>query len=374
VGTARFRLSGGFFAKRITPMQSLVRAALEGTLSSKFGLSKPRLETLTSLLIAMVSGRTVNLSHAACHLSGATLHASRYRRLQRFFQYVRLDQHVVAQLVVQMLNLHRPIPLALDRTNWRVGSKDINILVLAVVTRRFRVPLMWTLLRHQGNSDTKQRIALMERYLALFGAASIQWLLADREFIGSRWMDFLSKNNIPFAIRVKESLSIVLENGTVCSLRTLLRNRRARRAIHRVEGRLPETDTPVRIAIRQLKTNEWLIVMTNTGDGSAALNAYRKRWGIECLFGDAKTRGFNLEDTRLTDPGKLATLLGILTLAISWAYRCATQTMGRRAIARKVHGRREKSWFRLGLDALRSSLHASCDLAVSAWTNRPQRT
>jgi hypothetical protein len=214
----------------------------------------------------------------------------------------------------------------------------------------------------------------MKRYLALFGAASIQWLLADREFIGSRWMDFLNKNNIPFAIRVKENLSIVLDNDKVCSLRTLLRNRRARRVVHSFEGRLPETATPVRVAVKQLNTDEWLIVMTNRGDAKAALNAYRKRWGIECLFGDAKTRGLNLEDTRITDPGKLATLLGILALAISWAYRCATHTMGHRTIARKTHGRREKSWFRVGLDALRTSLHATGELALSAWTNRCQRT
>ena len=355
-------------------MQSPIRTALHATLSGKFLLSKPRLETMVCLLIAMVSGRTVNLTHAACHLPGETLHASRYRRLQRFFQHVRLDQDVVARLVIEMLNLYRPIPLALDRTNWRIGSKDINILVLAVVTRRFRVPLMWTLLAHQGNSDTQQRIALMQRYLALFGAASIKWLLADREFVGSCWMNFLNENNIPFVIRVKESLHIVLENDKVVSLSTLCRNRRARRVVHSFEGRLPETATPVRVAIKQLKTDEWLIVMSNRGDGKAALNAYRKRWGIECLFGDAKTRGLNLEDTRITDPGKLATLLGILALAISWAYRCATQSMGRRTIVRKTHGRREKSWFRVGLDALRNSLHTSCELALKAWSDvEPKR-
>lgn len=355
-------------------MQSQIRTALLTTLSGKFSLGKSRLETLACLVIAMVSSRTVNLTHAACHLPGEALHASRYRRLQRFFQHVRLDQDVVAQLVVRMLNLSRPIPLALDRTNWKIGSKDINILVLAVVTRRFRVPLMWTLLTHQGNSDTQQRIALMKRYLALFGAASIKWLLADREFVGSRWMNFLSENNISFAIRVKENLSIVLENDKAVSLATLLRHRRARSVVHSFEGWLPETATPVRVAIKQLKTGEWLIVMTNQHDAKAALNAYRKRWGIECLFGDAKTRGLNLEDTRLTDPAKLATLLGILAMAICWAYRSATQIMGHRAIARKTHGRREKSWFRVGLDALRISLHASCELALSAWTKRRQTT
>ena len=187
-------------------------------------------------------------------------------------------------------------------------------------------------------------------------------------------MDFPNKNNIPFAIRVKENLSIVLDDDKVCSLRTLLRGRHARRVVHSFEGRLPEIATPIRVAVKQPKTDEWLIVMTNGDDGGAALNAYRKRWGIECLFGEAKTRGLNLEDTRIADPGKLATLLGILALAISWAYRWATQTMGRRTIARKTHGRREKSWFRVGLDALRTALHASCECALGAWINRPQRT
>ena len=51
-------------------------------------------------------------------------------------------------------------------------------------------------------------IALMRRYLGLFPATSIRCLLADREFIGQEWMDFLNKNNIPFAIRVKIDMTL----------------------------------------------------------------------------------------------------------------------------------------------------------------------
>ena len=49
-----------------------------------------------------------------------------------------------------------------------------------------------------------------------------------------------------------------------------------------------------------------------------ALKAYARRWGIECLFGDTKTRGFNMEDTRLTDPRKLDLLIGLVALAVAW--------------------------------------------------------
>jgi hypothetical protein len=355
-----------------------LHAALIATLSRHFALSKSRLMSLASLITGLAQSRTVNLSHLACHLPGAAQQTSHYRRLQRFFQFVRLDGDRLALLVVHMLNLTRPKCLALDRTNWKIGSTDVNILMLAIVTRRFRVPLMWTLLPHQGNSDTAQRIALMRRYLALFDAASITMLLADREFIGAEWMDFLSENNINFVVRVKADMNVTLTDGKVCSFRSLLRRRRAKSASSMNLGRLNGTSGLTRhvlyFAAKRLKDDEWLIVVTNLDNPQQALNDYRKRWGIECLFGDAKTRGLNLEDTRLRSPEKLSCLLAVVTFAMVWAYRCASKAMGMKAIRRKTHGRREKSWFRIGLDALRKWIINAPETAIDAWrTMCPRR-
>jgi len=357
---------------------SPLHTVLIGTLGLHFGLGKKRLATLAALISGLVHSRTVNLSHLAAHLCGAACHASKYRRLQRFFQFVRLDQNVAARLVVHMLNLERPKFLALDRTNWKLGSRDINILMLAIVTRRFRVPLLFTLLPHQGSCDMASRIALMRRYLALFPASSIGCLLADREFIGAQWMDFLNENNIPFAIRVKIDMTITLEDGRTWSLATLLRRKRARSVTALLRGRLNGTDGPTRevvcLAAKRLADGEWLIVATNRPDPKQALNDYRKRWGIECLFGDAKTRGFNIEDTHITNPDKLATLIVVIMLATTWTYRCATQVMGMKAIPRKSHGRRQKSWFRIGLDALRDWMINMPKAAADSWLAKVPRT
>jgi hypothetical protein len=338
-------------------MTFLVHAALTERLGCHFRLSKSRLVSLAILIIGVAQSRTVNLSHLAVFLPGFALQASNYRRLQRFFQFVRLDTDRMAALVVQMLDLGRPKCLALDRTNWQIGSAHVNILVLAIVTRRFRIPLLWTLLPGKGNSDTACRIALIKRYLALFDASSITMLLADREFIGAQWIEFLNENNIKFVIRVRSDLSLTFKNGDTWSFATLLHNRRARKVLATGEGYLSATDERsrhlLRYAAKQLACDEWLIVITNRMDAKRALNDYRKRWAIECLFGDAKTRGLNLEDTHMRSPEKLSCLLVIATLAMVWAYRCASKTMGMKAIKRKAHGRREKSWFRLGLDTLR---------------------
>ncbi|MFV0492320.1 MAG: transposase [Pseudorhodobacter sp.] len=124
-----------------------------------------------------------------------------------------------------LLGARGPWLLCLDRTNWQIGAKHVNVLVLALVTRRHRVPLMWRMLDGPGNSPTATRIALMERYLALFGAGSVKMLLADREFIGGEWLRYLHEKSIPFTIRLRENMTVITEDGEQCQLRTPLQTR-----------------------------------------------------------------------------------------------------------------------------------------------------
>jgi hypothetical protein len=288
--------------------------------------------------------------------------------LQRFFQHVRLGADWSAPLVIGLLGLDGPWCLALDRTQWKLGTRDVNILMLAVVTRRARVPLIWSVLDNNGGaSDSGQRIALMRRYLAIFGAASVRLLLADREFVGLAWMNFLNENNIPFAIRMKEKLIVTTEDGRRLALGSALRKCRGVRTFRAALG-YDEARSPLwlNFAARRLDDGVLLIIASNT-PARAALAAYRKRWAIECLFGDTKTRGFNLEDTRLVTPRKLALLLGLVALAVAWAAKAAAILVGRKAPARKTHGYLAKSWFRIGFDQLRRLLRHDPAAAVEPW-------
>lgn len=348
-------------------MLGVLLAPLMTTLSPHFDLSKTRLETLAIMLAGLANGRTVNLSHLASQFPGQALHSSNYRRLQRFFQHTRLDEDVVAQLILRLLNLKRSRLLALDRTNWKLGSTSINFLVLAIVTDRFKIPLMWSLINRRGNSCTTERIELVQRYLRVFGASSIEALLADREFISDKWLEFLMKNNVPFIIRVRENMYIHNEDGRRIQLRSLLRRYSKGMWTGWLSGIEHTPENLLHFSGKQIRNSELLLVVTNISDPKRALNLYRKRWGIECLFADAKTRGFNIEDTHITDPAKLATLLAIIALAMTWAYRCASQVMGRRRIRRKTHNRRAKSWFRTGFDTLRRWILHDPEKALQAW-------
>ena len=103
------------------------------------------------------------------------------------------------------------VQLNLDRTNWKWGKRNINILMLAIVYRGIAIPILWTLLNKRGNSDTKERIALIQRFIAIFGKDRIVNVFADREFIGEQWFTWLIEQDINFCIRVKKtSLSPII--------------------------------------------------------------------------------------------------------------------------------------------------------------------
>jgi hypothetical protein len=56
-----------------------------------------------------------------------------------------------------------------------------------------------------GNSNTQERIDLMGRFIRLFGSDRIECLLADREFVGDKWLEYLNGSNIEYNIRIREN-------------------------------------------------------------------------------------------------------------------------------------------------------------------------
>lgn len=236
---------------------------------------------------------------------------------------------------------------------------DIIVLVLAVVTARYRVPLMWTVLDHAGNSNTAQRIALVKRYLKLFDVSCVRMLLADREFIGQEWLVFLADATVPFAIRLKEDQIVRTKDGRLLALKWLMRRGKGVRSFTTT---LPARDghryLELHFGARRIEGGQELLIVASATKASGAhiLRNYKKRWSIKCLFADCKTRGLNLEDTHLRCPDRLHLLFGLLAVSVALINRAAAQLLGLKHPARKKHGHYAKSWFRTGFDVFRKAL------------------
>ena len=227
---------------------------------------------------------------------------------------------------------------------------------------------MWTVLTRAGHSGTSQRIALMERYAALFGTESIAMLLADREFVGDDWFKWREDNNIPFTIRIAHNRLAIRADGCRVKLATeITLNTRGRRCTATLDG----MSRPLHFAALKPRDGDWVIVATNR-TGHDALATYRKRWAIETLFGNTKTRGLNFEDTRLTDPAKLHLLTALVALAVAWSVRAARTCLGQDAPTRKTHGYLARSYFRTGFTFLRNRLRSDHPETLIEWANLPK--
>jgi hypothetical protein len=62
----------------------------------------------------------------------------------------------------------------------------------------------------------------------------------------------------------------------------------------------------------------WIIAMSDRPTAGRARD-YGLRWGIEAMFSDFKTRGFNLEASQIERTDRLDRLVLVLALALYWA-------------------------------------------------------
>lgn len=310
-----------------------------------------RLHFLCLFLLALIKVRTVNLSELSLAFSGTAQPASSYKRLQRFFRHFDWDESSLIEMLLSILTIPEPWGISIDRTNWKLGKTNINILMLGVVYQGIAIPLLWRLLDKQGNSNTDERIELLECFLEQFGHHQIDYIVADREFIGEDWFLYLLKYTpYRFCIRLKDNTKIgtgkavnsakVLFAHLKVGQTQVLKNRRL------IWGHY------LYVSATRLPDRSFLLLATPAKPKSA-LKDYANRWPIETLFGIFKSRGFRLEETHITAPQRLSKLLALLTLALCWCLKSGEVQWDYQPLKQKKHGRLPKSLFRYGYDHLR---------------------
>ncbi|MBK8755078.1 MAG: transposase [Candidatus Competibacteraceae bacterium] len=144
--------------------------------------------------------------------------------------------------------------------------------------------------------------------------------MADREFIGEKWFKYLKNNGINFNIRIKKDAKTTNSQGQEVQVKNLFLHLKPAESFTIEDPRLI-TGVPVYLTALRLSDGEFLIVASSKNDGQNALEYYKERWQIETLFSCLKSRGFNLEETRVTDLERIKKLLIVPVIAFCWSYR-----------------------------------------------------
>jgi hypothetical protein len=326
---------------------------LTEVLKLHFGWNLARIKCLSCLIIALFKVKTVNFAELATAFSGTAKTDSHYRRIQRFFNEVHIQQDMIAQLVASFLPYDQFI-LSMDRTNWMLGCFSINFLVLSIVHQGTAFPILWLFLPKQGNSNTKERIELIEQFLAIFGSYKIEYLVADREFIGEEWFRYLIRHGIKFRLRIKKNMKLSRSNGQFSPAVNFFRSLPVSTECRLVDRRLV-CGHLLWVTGMRLPSGDYLMIVSHD-DSDQVMENYSKRWKIEVLFQSLKERGFNFEDVNLKDEERLKRLFAVMVIAFCWAYHVGAWLHDQKPIRIKKHQRPAKSVFRHGFDRIRNNL------------------
>lgn len=333
---------------------------LKRVLQAQLNWHGARISFLALFLLALLKVKTVNLSDLCLGFGGRALPQSSYKRLQRFFRGFDLDDAQLATLVVSWMQIPSQWVLSLDRTTWKFGNHWYNILTLGIVHEGVAFPVLWWLLDKKGNSNSDERMRLMETFHKRFPTAVVNYLCADREFVGQAWVRYLLlEPALAFRLRIRGSDQIE-HAGKVLAARVVFAHLQPGQS-QKLKGTCRVWGYRVAVEALRLDDGDLLVVIAPV-NAQGLVKDYALRWGIETLFGIFKTRGFCLESTHFTEAERLSKLFALLTLALCWAMRTGLWLHQWQPIEIKKHGRRAKSLFRLGFDYLR---HLVLNPAVS---------
>ena len=241
------------------------------------------LRRLAEVLLAVLQAESTLHRKIALHLPRSATLESKTRTVARVFHDAQLTPQDVTDVLLPLLPDGK-LTLIMDRTTWHYGQTPLNILVLGVLLGGAVIPLVWSILPHQGNSCTAARILLVARLLKVMPARRWAVLIADREFVGREWCSFLRWKRIRHCIRIRENTRI--EDELVRDLFTTLQLGQVRTLFERtwVYGGW------MHVVITLSPAGDRVIVASDL-PVLDVLRTYRLRWAIESAFSALKARG-----------------------------------------------------------------------------------
>jgi hypothetical protein len=224
--------------------------------------------------------------------------------------------------------------------------------MLGIVYQGVAFPLLFTMLPKRGNSNSQERIDLIDRFISLFGKQCIKSLVADREFVGKKWIEYLNLNSIRYHIRIRNNFKVYLPKKQKEVRASWLFNNLKVGVYKHYTKIVSINGQDCYISGSKLTKGEFLIVISfNKPDQSQA--DYKQRWQIEMCFKAMKSSGFDIQKTHLTDIDRIEKLVLLIMIAFVWCYKIGIHLhLHVKEINIKKHGRKAVSIFKYGLQFL----------------------
>ncbi|BAU65339.1 putative transposase [Stanieria sp. NIES-3757] len=287
-------------------------------------LTSRQYTTLQIIIFLLQSYRTIQIEKLAALLPIPIKYESRRRHLQRLLISPKLRLKCLwVPILKKWLKINQSpnkiAYVAIDRTRWQ----ERNLFVASLIQDKRAIPLHWLLLDKKGNSNFQEQKRLLKLVLRLLDGFKIV-ILGDREFGHISLADWLEKQGCQYVIRTKDNKYIKQKEENYQLLKFLGLKPGKSFYLPSVKLTKQKGFGVVNLAgywsqkTKKKQKNEGWYLITNLPNLKQAVFAYQHRYGIEAMFKDCKTGGYNLEQCHGNDQRLLA-----LVLLIAIAYTCA---------------------------------------------------
>lgn len=323
-----------------------------------------RARVLALFAAGMLWADSVTLLKVAAKLPLGATDPSTERRLRRF---VANPAVTVASLWVPLLPVllrrlgGRELLLVFDPTPYR---GDATILVVGVVVRHRVLPLLWRVVPQQTAWPERLGpllVGMLTTIAAALPPGTTATLLADRGLVGPAVIDAARAAGFAVVLRLragdKEDTRVRLGAGPAQRLADLPTRPGQRyagpAAIFKDAG---WRDGFLTIHWDRAATEPW-VLFSDRPPGPDRVRDYRRRARAEATYQDEKSRGFDLEASKIMALDRIERLLLAVHLALWWGYGLGLQVV-RRGHRRRYDrpDRRDLSLLRLGRTACAEAL------------------
>ena len=105
-------------------LKSVLQAHFKGR------LNLARVKQICFFITSLCKVKTINYNRVSCAFDIIADKGSSYRWIQRFMAELSFHTRIILSLIFSLLPKKTGLILALDRTNWKFGTKNIHILML----------------------------------------------------------------------------------------------------------------------------------------------------------------------------------------------------------------------------------------------------
>jgi hypothetical protein len=296
-----------------------VAAAVGADLAARLpGQNKKQREGLALLIATALDVRDVNLMELAAALPRAAEQLDmRYQWISRLLGNPLIDTDAVmapfAREVLARAAAHaHTLVLIIDQS--QVNAAHQMVMVSLRVGGR-ALPLAWRVKKTQGAIGFAEQRAALQAVARLLPAGVRPTLMGDRFYGSPALIAWCREQDWGWRLRLKQDLLVFEAGGETTLAECFARGEHLLRDIELTEQRVRTTVAMVHEAGHP---EPWIIALSQTPSVHTAFD-YGLRWGIEAMFSDFKTRGFNLEDSQIARTDRLDRLVLVLALALHWA-------------------------------------------------------